>query len=84
MAKRPVRPPAEMPYEQAFQELEAAVRQLESGERPLEEALALFERGQLLAPDLLESRGTASMSFHDSGTRSAGRNPKSEYRNPKQ
>ena len=49
MAKRPVRPPAEMPYEQAFQELEAAVRQLESGERPLEEALALFERGQLLA-----------------------------------
>lgn len=58
MAKRPVRPPAEMPYEQAFQELEAAVRQLESGERPLEEALALFERGQLLAArcsELLEA-----------------------------
>jgi exodeoxyribonuclease VII small subunit len=58
MAKRPVRPPAEMPYEQAFQELEAAVRQLESGERPLEEALALFERGQVLAArcsELLEA-----------------------------
>lgn len=58
MAKRPVRPPAEMTYEQAFQELEAAVRQLESGERPLEEALALFERGQLLAArcsELLEA-----------------------------
>jgi exodeoxyribonuclease VII small subunit len=49
MAKRAVKPPADLTYEQAFEELEAVVRQLEAGEGSLEEALALFERGQLLA-----------------------------------
>jgi exodeoxyribonuclease VII small subunit len=37
-----------MTYEQAFAELESIVAGLESGQRPLEEALAQFERGQLL------------------------------------
>jgi exodeoxyribonuclease VII small subunit len=36
-------------FEQAFQELEDSVRQLENGDLPLEESLALFERGQALA-----------------------------------
>jgi exodeoxyribonuclease VII small subunit len=36
-------------YEQALGELERIVAALESEERPLEEALALFERGQVLA-----------------------------------
>ena len=36
-------------YEQALAELEAIVNTLESDQRPLEEALALFERGQALA-----------------------------------
>ncbi len=49
MAKRAVRAPADLTYEQAFQELEAVVHQLEAGDQSLEEALALFERGQLLA-----------------------------------
>jgi exodeoxyribonuclease VII small subunit len=49
MAKRPAKAPAQLPYEQALQELEAVVHQLETGDQPLEEALALFERGQLLA-----------------------------------
>ncbi len=49
MAKRAVKAPAGLTYEQAFQELEATVGQLEAGNLPLEEALALFERGQLLA-----------------------------------
>lgn len=44
-----VRPPEELSFEQAFQELEAAVHRLEAEELPLEEALALFERGQALA-----------------------------------
>jgi len=35
-------------YEEAYAELEGIVSALESGEKPLEEALALFERGQLL------------------------------------
>jgi exodeoxyribonuclease VII small subunit len=38
-----------IPYEQALAELEQIVMELESSERPLEEALALFERGQVLA-----------------------------------
>jgi exodeoxyribonuclease VII small subunit len=36
-------------YEQALGELERIVAALESEERPLEEALALYERGQALA-----------------------------------
>ncbi|MGD8623805.1 MAG: exodeoxyribonuclease VII small subunit [Anaerolineae bacterium] len=36
-------------FEDAFQELEAAVRRLEEGELTLEEAIALYERGMGLA-----------------------------------
>ncbi len=39
----------DMTYEQAFSELESIVNDLETDERPLEDALALFERGQALA-----------------------------------
>lgn len=35
-------------YEEAFSELEMIVAALESGERPLEESMSLFERGQVL------------------------------------
>lgn len=41
--------PEKLNYEQAFQELEALVKRLEQSALPLEEALALFERGQALA-----------------------------------
>lgn len=41
--------PEELNYEQAFEELEAAVQRLETGDLPLEEAMGLFERGQALA-----------------------------------
>jgi exodeoxyribonuclease VII small subunit len=36
-------------FEQAFAELEESVRILERGDLPLEESLALYERGQELA-----------------------------------
>jgi exodeoxyribonuclease VII small subunit len=36
-------------FEQAFEELGTVVARLEAGDLPLEEALALFERGQELA-----------------------------------
>jgi exodeoxyribonuclease VII small subunit len=36
-------------FEQAFEELESLVQQLEAGQLALEEALTLFERGQALA-----------------------------------
>lgn len=42
-------PIEELTYEQAFNELETIVAALESEERALEDALALFERGQALA-----------------------------------
>lgn len=42
-------PPAELSFEQAFQELETVVQQLENTQLPLDDALALFERGQHLA-----------------------------------
>ena len=45
--KRPA--PDQLTYEEAFAELEAIVTALESDERPLEESLALFERGQALS-----------------------------------
>ncbi len=36
-------------FEQSLEELESVVRQLESGDLPLEQALALFERGVALS-----------------------------------
>jgi len=42
-------PVEQMTYEQAFNELESIVTELEIDDRSLEEALALFERGQVLA-----------------------------------
>jgi exodeoxyribonuclease VII small subunit len=36
-------------FEQAFQQLEEVVRQLESGELTLEQSLSLFEQGMRLA-----------------------------------
>lgn len=48
----------QLKYEEAFQELDSIVIQLEGGDLPLEESLKLFERGQELAArcnDLLEA-----------------------------
>jgi len=42
-------PVEDMTYEQALNELESIVNDLETDERPLEDALALCERGQALA-----------------------------------
>jgi len=38
----------ELSYEQAFEELKTVIDQLEAGDKPLEETLALYERGQTL------------------------------------
>ena len=47
MAK--TKPPDEMRFEEAFEELATPVGKLESGDLELEESLGLFERGQALA-----------------------------------
>ena len=47
----------ELSYEEAFAALEAVVEALEGEQRPLDEAIALYERGQALTKhcaDLLE------------------------------
>lgn len=52
------RPIDELSYEEAFAELESIVAALENSQQALEDSLALFERGQLLAKrcaDLLDS-----------------------------
>ena len=48
MAKNEPKPIDALTYEEAFAELEKIVAALESGERPLDESMALFERGQAL------------------------------------
>ncbi|HEX9617318.1 MAG TPA: exodeoxyribonuclease VII small subunit [Anaerolineales bacterium] len=56
------RPPLDqLSYEEAFAELEAIVTALESDERPLEESLALFERGQALARHCTEMLDRAEL-----------------------
>jgi exodeoxyribonuclease VII small subunit len=42
-------PITDLTFEQAFAELEESVRTLERGDLPLEESLALYERGQELS-----------------------------------
>lgn len=39
---------ADMTYEQAFKELEGIIEALETEQKPLEESLKIYERGQLL------------------------------------
>jgi exodeoxyribonuclease VII small subunit len=48
-AKSKPRPVDKLSYEQAFEELEALVEALETGELSLEGGLEIFERGQALA-----------------------------------
>jgi len=40
---------ADLTYEQAFSELEQIVETLETAQKPLDETVKLYERGQLLA-----------------------------------
>ncbi len=47
MAK--AKPVDQLNYEQAFEELESIVEQLQTADLPLEEALSLFKRGQALS-----------------------------------
>lgn len=42
------KPVEKLTYEEAYEELNLLVKQLEEGDLPLEEALVLFERGQEL------------------------------------
>jgi exodeoxyribonuclease VII small subunit len=43
------KPPEELSFEQAFEQLDQLVEMLEAGDKSLEDSLAMFERGQALA-----------------------------------
>jgi exodeoxyribonuclease VII small subunit len=49
MTKRKAKAAEQLPYEKAFEELEEVVAKLEQEDLPLEQAIALFERGQALS-----------------------------------
>ncbi len=51
----------ELTFEAALQELEETVTKLEEGELPLEQALELFERGQILAAHCSTQLESAAM-----------------------
>jgi len=51
-------------FEQALAELEETVRQLESGDVPLEESLVLFERGQALVDWCNSQLDEAELKIH--------------------
>jgi exodeoxyribonuclease VII small subunit len=61
MAKNEPKPIEALTYEEAFAELEMIVAALESGERLLEESMALFERGQALTKHCAELLDKAEM-----------------------
>lgn len=54
-------------YEQAFAELEEIVSVLENNSKPLEETLALFERGQALAQRCASLLEQAELRVHQLG-----------------
>jgi exodeoxyribonuclease VII small subunit len=48
MAKSEPKAVEKLSFEEAFAELETIVAALEAGDRPLDESMKLFERGQIL------------------------------------
>ena len=57
-------PVEELSYEQAFEELATIVNSLESNQRPLAEAVTLFERGQALAQHCARLLDQAELKIH--------------------
>jgi len=64
--------PESLSFEDAFQELEDLVRQLEAGDQTLDEALALFERGQALAARCQQQLETAELKVQQLVPRNGG------------
>ncbi len=62
---------ADLTFEQAFEELETIVSQLEAANLSLEESVTLYERGQklaLLCGDLLDNAELRIQQLDDDGT----------------
>jgi exodeoxyribonuclease VII small subunit len=54
-------------FEQTFTELEAAIEKLEAGNLPLDEAIALYERGMELAKECSEKLDRAELRIRELG-----------------
>ncbi len=65
MAKTETKPIEKLTYEVAYAELEKIVILLETGESPLEEALVLFERGQMLTKHCAELLAKAELKIQE-------------------
>jgi exodeoxyribonuclease VII small subunit len=65
MEKTENTPIDKLKYEEAYAELEKIVSELESGEQPLEEALSLFERGQVLTKHCAELLAKAELKVQE-------------------
>jgi exodeoxyribonuclease VII small subunit len=48
MSEKPNSDIAKLPFERAIEELESIVKRLEDGKVPLEESVAIYERGEVL------------------------------------
>jgi exodeoxyribonuclease VII small subunit len=65
MAKSEPKQMDALTYEQAFAELEKIVEALESGDRPLDESMRLFERGQALTKRCAELLDKAELKVQE-------------------
>lgn len=65
-------PIEELSFEQAFEEMEQIVRQLEEGQLSLDDSLALFERGQALSARCQQLLETAELKVQQLVPRGGG------------
>jgi exodeoxyribonuclease VII small subunit len=69
---KPQAAPETLSFEDAFQELDDLVRQLEDGSLTLDDSLALFERGQALAARCQTLLETAELKVQQLAPRAGG------------
>jgi exodeoxyribonuclease VII small subunit len=65
---------SDLSYEQAFSELESIVEALESEQKPLDQSLQLYERGQLLVQYCMALLDQADLRIRQLNPNQAGEN----------
>jgi exodeoxyribonuclease VII small subunit len=65
---------SDLSYEQAFSELESIVEALEGEQKPLDESLRLYERGQLLVQYCMALLDQADLRIRQLNPNQAGEN----------
>lgn len=79
MAETPHQDVSRLPFERAIEELESIVKRLEEGKVPLEESVAIYERGEALkrrCQELLQqAEARVNKIVLDSSGRPAGTEP---------